>query len=117
MQITLGECPQSTNSLYRTTCNGGHPNTYMTRKGKRIKSDYVLEAQSQWSNNVTDEDIEIYIDFYFPTAHRRDIDNYFKIVLDSLEGVVYEDDSQIQKMTVTKDIDRDNPRVEITVDN
>ena len=37
---------------------------------------------------------------YHGTKHKKDIDNYSKIVFDSLNGIVWEDDVQIQKMLV-----------------
>jgi len=52
---------------------------------------------------------------YFPDARRRDCDNVLKAVLDAGNGVVYLDDSQVVKATVTKAIDRDRPRTEVTV--
>lgn len=45
----------------------------------------------------------------------RDLDNHLKIVFDALTGVVWEDDKQIQEMTIRKDYDKENPRVELDV--
>ena len=36
-------------------------------------------------------------------THRPDVDNISKIILDSLNGLAYKDDSQISKLIVTKE--------------
>lgn len=45
---------------------------------------------------------------------KPDLDNVAKIVLDSLNGIAYSDDSQIVKLTVEKHYSA-NPRVEVTL--
>ena len=35
--------------------------------------------------------------------------------MDGLNGVAYDDDSRVVSATVTKDIDRERPRTEVTV--
>lgn len=53
---------------------------------------------------------------YMPDARRRDATNYAKLTQDSLQGVVYADDTQITRATwINAGIDRDNPRCDITV--
>jgi crossover junction endodeoxyribonuclease RusA len=47
--------------------------------------------------------------------NRGDIDNYLKALLDSLTGHVYVDDKQVIELHIYKDLDRKNPRVELTV--
>jgi len=39
---------------------------------------------------------------YPKTALRGDIDNYLKLVMDGLNGVAYDDDSQVRHIEVTK---------------
>lgn len=47
----------------------------------------------------------------------RDIDNYGKILLDSLTWIVYEDDKQIKLMTIQiMNPDKNNPRIELIID-
>jgi Holliday junction resolvase RusA-like endonuclease len=53
---------------------------------------------------------------WMPDKRRRDATNYAKICQDSLEHIVYEDDTQIKRATwINAGIDRDAPRCEITV--
>ena len=43
-----------------------------------------------------------------------DLDNYLKIMLDALQGYLYENDSQIVEIHAYRQDDKDNPRVELT---
>lgn len=44
-----------------------------------------------------------------------DLDNRIKVLLDSLRGVVYEDDSQVVEIHAYRHEDKHDPRVEIEV--
>ena len=48
-------------------------------------------------------------------AKRMDLDNAVKILLDSLIGVAYIDDSQIVRIVAERYDDKRNPRVEVEV--
>lgn len=107
--ITLSGNPISTNVVWR---RHGHI-IYMSKEAKQLKKDYQWEAKSQWHKPIILTDLEIYIKLYFKDNRRRDIDNYHKLSLDALSGIVYTDDKQIKKMTVEKFIDKENPRIEL----
>ena len=115
MKIIFKGSPLSTQHIYRSTCRGFFPTTHMTKEGKDLKEYYQLEAQIQYKGKaiLTDCDMEILL--YFKDKRRRDVDNYNKLVLDSLEGIIYEDDKQIQKLIVEKKISAEDPRVEIKI--
>lgn len=49
----------------------------------------------------------------FRPAKRGDLDNYQKVLLDSLEGYLYSNDRQIVELHAYRYDDKDNPRVEI----
>ena len=104
--------PLSTQHIYRSVCRGSFPNRYMIKEGKELKEQYQLEAQNQYKGKVILTNCNMEIILFFKDKRRRDVDNYNKLVLDSLEGIVYEDDKQIQKLTVEKRISV-NPRIEI----
>lgn len=54
---------------------------------------------------------------WWPDARRRDADNVLKATQDALNHVVWTDDSQItETRTVVEGIDRENPRILITVE-
>ena len=61
------------------------------------------------------EDLEVDLRFLLPDKRKRDCSNLLKALFDSLEGVCYQDDKQIAKMCWEKDLDRELPRVELTI--
>ena len=113
MKIILTGNPLSTQSIYKYTCAGKFPRLYMTRQGKALKEQYQLEARNQYKKRPTSLNVEMIIVLFFKDKRKRDVDNYNKLVLDSLEGIVYQDDSQIQTLGIKKDYSKDNPRIEI----
>jgi Holliday junction resolvase RusA-like endonuclease len=52
---------------------------------------------------------------YFGDNRKRDIDSYLKILLDSMEGIIYENDNQVVEMHCFKEIDVKNPRTVIQI--
>jgi crossover junction endodeoxyribonuclease RusA len=87
----------------------------MSKEGKLKKEEYQWEAKSQWKKKITNKDLEVIITLYFKDKKVRDIDNYSKILLDSMTGIVWEDDKQIQRMTIEKYIDKEDPRIEVEI--
>lgn len=89
---------------------------YMTHEGKALKQEFKEAAEKQWKGDaLAADDIQIEVNFYFKDKRRRDWDNYHKILMDALTGIVWLDDSQIFRATVTKYVDKDDPRTEIYV--
>ena len=60
-------------------------------------------------------ELETNIRLYFGDMRRRDWDNYHKLSMDALSGIVYEDDHQIRRSIVELNYDKENPRIEINV--
>lgn len=87
----------------------------MTQKGKTLKESYQWQAKSQWRQKPIEMDVEIDIKIYFGTKRRSDWDNFHKLSMDALSGIVYADDSQIIKATVEKKYDKQNPRITIEI--
>lgn len=115
MQIILNGEPRSNNHIYKYHCKFGFPSGYLSKEGKSLKLDYGRQAKSQWKDEPIEGEILVEIKLYFKRGGKHDIDNYGKILLDSLTGIVWVDDSQIGQMIVTKLIDKDNPRIEIEI--
>ena len=87
----------------------------MTKQGKEMKEYYRSEAKKQYKGKVISEGCHMEITLFFKDRRARDVDNYNKLVLDALEGIVYEDDKQIQRLTVEKKLSLTDPRVEIII--
>ena len=115
MKLVLTGNPLSTQSIYRSACRGKFPTVYMTKAGKKLKEHYQSEVREQYKDKVTSKDCLLDIILYFGDKRRRDVDNFNKLVLDSLQGIVYEDDKQIHSLSITKDYSKENPRVEIFI--
>ncbi len=115
MKITLLGNPKSTQHIYGITCAGKFPRNYMTHEGKGLKEQYQWEAKSQWREPVSKEKMAMEITLYFGDRRKRDIDNFNKLILDALAGIVYEDDVQIHKLVIIKEYDKENPRIEINI--
>ncbi len=112
--ILRGE-PKSTQHIYRATCRGRFPTTYMTREGKAIKEAYQWEAKSQWKGKPLTGSVKLSLTFFFKTKRCRDLDNQNKLVLDALSGIAYEDDSQIDVLCLFREYDASNPRIEVSI--
>lgn len=110
--IILQWSPLSTQHIYWFFRNS----FYMKKEWKETKKRYIQELSEQYKNWVIEGDLELYIWLYFWDKRRRDLDNYNKIILDSMNWIVYEDDCQIKKLTLEKFYDKENPRVEIIID-
>ena len=70
---------------------------------------------TQWKGEPLDSNLAMNIIFYYGDKRRRDIDAYLKILLDSMEGIVYTDDVLINELHVFKEYDKENPRTELQV--
>lgn len=88
---------------------------YMKARARDLKEDYQWQAKQQWKGKPLTGDLAVDIKLFFDTNHRRDWDNWHKISMDSLEGIVFEDDSQIQKAIVEKC--KGEPRIEIIINH
>jgi len=109
--ITLPGNPKSTQNIYRFAGRI----MYMNKVGKELKESYQWEAKSQWKKEPTKGDIGVRIHLFFGDKRKRDIDNFNKLILDSLSGIVWEDDVQIQSLFISKHYDKENPRAEVVI--
>jgi Holliday junction resolvase RusA-like endonuclease len=110
----LGEV-RSTNHIYKYHCKFGFPSGYMSAEGKSLKEDYQWQAKSQWKGGVNEQPLSVVVKIFFKSKIKHDIDNYSKILFDSLTGIVWKDDSQIEKLTISKHMDKSSPRIELEI--
>lgn len=89
---------------------------YMTPEGKGFKEAVQLTALSKRPNpwSISGEHYGVDIRLFFD-SRRPDINNPTKLILDALEGVAYNNDRAVHTLIQRKALDRDNPRVEISV--
>lgn len=115
MELILKGNPKSTQHVYKITSRGKFATMYMSAEGKALKEDYQWQAKSQWKGKLITGDIDLRVELFFGDKRVRDIDNYNKLILDALTGIVWEDDSQIQSLLIVKNYDKKNPRIVLQV--
>lgn len=115
IELTLKGNPQSTNHIYKSTCRGKFASVYMSKAGKDLKESYQWQLKSQYKGKPKKDDLDLRVELFFGDKRKRDIDNYSKILLDSMSKIIFEDDSQIQSILIIKNIDIKNPRIEISL--
>lgn len=92
-----------------------HGRLILTQKYRETKEAMQWEVRSVWKGEPLQDDVTLNVMFYYGDSRKRDIDAYLKILLDSMSGIVYEDDAQITELHVFKDIDKSEPRTVIQV--
>lgn len=88
---------------------------FMKKEAKERKEQYQWEARSQWKGFPLKTELGIRIRLYFGDKRRRDWDNFHKLSMDALTGIVWEDDSQIREAHITLHYDKQKPRIEIEI--
>lgn len=106
--LTLG-LPPLGNRYWRMARN----RIYMTREARDYKRAVAGIGMAKRIQPLTGE-VAVLIRVY-RARKAGDADGFGKVLLDSLEGVCYENDRQIVDYHVKRFDDRDNPRVEIEV--
>ena len=99
MQVTLVlPWPPSVNHYYRHV----GPRVLISKDGRRYR-EAVAAVARRAGTPMFEVPVEVALDLHPPDNRRRDADNSLKSCLDALTcAKVYEDDSLIQKLTVTK---------------
>lgn len=111
--IWLDNVPASINHYYGHRAINKRVMKYVKKEGKDFK--FHLSEKAAGVTEILQGPLRMHINMQFPTKRKHDIDNYCKPVLDSLNGIVYEDDSQIVDLRVTKSYKKDEPRTHISI--
>jgi crossover junction endodeoxyribonuclease RusA len=100
--------PPSLNHLYATF----RGRRILSREGRQYKE--VVAALVGPVNCATGS-LSVSVDAYRPRKS-GDLDNTLKALLDSLTGIIWQDDSQIVELHARRFDDKKDPRVEITIE-
>lgn len=103
-KIIIPGKPVSVNDLYTGK-------RFLTKDGKTMKTAMSWEVRNQWKRAMISRDVIVHIDLYYSDKRKRDIDNPAKALLDSLTGVVFDDDSQVVDLHITKNIGPDRAEI------
>ena len=74
----------------------------MNSKAKNFKSTLSMEARKQWGKEVLKGPLTMYVGMEYKGNYGVDVDNSQKLILDSLIGIVYDDDVQVTELHVKK---------------
>ncbi len=94
---------------------GGHSSLALTTEGKQYKANVAriaaLARPAGW-----DMSAEVIVELVYCFDSRRpDHDGPTKITIDALQGVLFDNDRAIWRSSQQRELDRLNPRAEITV--
>jgi crossover junction endodeoxyribonuclease RusA len=101
MRFIITGNPPSNNIYYRHA----RGRNFISKKGKVYKESARWQLQNQMmirKYNITDKPLTVQIIAFLNSCKRRDIDNITKAVFDSMQGVVFENDNQIQRLYIAK---------------
>lgn len=73
---------------------------------------HARKAKVRW----TDQPVALRLAFFRKDATPCDLDNLVKLAQDALNSIAWKDDRQIVSLAATKDIDRENYRTEIEIE-
>jgi len=105
--------PPSENHCFFTA---GH-RRILTKEAKEFMTEAALKAKvasrkANWKI-VNGRKVVLLLYFFFPNRRKKDTHNTLKVLMDSLEGILYEDDYWALPRIMDFDIDKNNPRLEI----
>ena len=90
--------PPSVNTYYRNV-NG---RMLISKRGREYRAEVAAELAVSGATQALGR-LEVEIQLSMPDKRRRDLDNTLKALLDALQhGGAYEDDSQIDRLTVQR---------------
>lgn len=110
MKITL-PFPPSANRYWRVYKN----RILVSEEARHYKANVKFRAMQDRDIQPLDGPLVVHVVMYRP-QRRGDTDNFLKVMLDSLRGVAFNDDSQVVEIHARREDDAENPRVEVRVE-
>ena len=112
-RITVLGGPVSANQLYRVSRGG---RVYKTAAARAWEATVGWEAKAAGVRLVESGPVSVTIRYFHQHESHVDADNVCKPLLDGLKGVAYSDDRQVSGVVVVTERDRENPRIEIEIE-
>ena len=113
-KITVLDNPLSDNHLYGNYSMGKRVIRFMTKEGKAYKR--LCEVSAGHFVQCTDKPVIMSIAIYFGDKRKRDVHGHLKALIDGFNGILYNDDSQIQAVFAAKYYDKKMPRSEVSIE-
>lgn len=92
----------------------GRGRTYTPARTVKAESDFGWVAKTVFPRPLVGP-LELRIVFYTATLRHSDTDNLVKLASDAMNKIAYLDDSQIVAIKASRELDRANPRTEVTL--
>ena len=89
--------------------------TYTPKKTEDFERRVAWAARVALRSRQVSGPFAVSMVYYLPTQRRVDVDNLVKSVLDGLNGILWDDDSDVVELHATKALDRGNPRTEVKI--
>ena len=118
VQLTIyGHPPaKSSGRMIITNKRTGRPMVLSSNKTRQYEKDFAAQIMEK-HREIKDYDgpLSVVLKVY-ANSRRQDIDSFPKVVFDCLQknGVI-KNDNRIEHMVVTREVDKENPRVEIAI--
>lgn len=118
MKLTLPwDCCTHDNHKHIPVIQKGRARLILSSEYREKKQMAEARFMAQWRGPKLSGELKLHARCFFPDLRKRDSGNYRKAICDSLSGIAYTDDSQLVSETWEKaEIDRINPRIEITLE-
>lgn len=101
--------PPPLNNLYATV----RGRRVLSEEGRSFKARAGLLALAE-GLRPTSAEVEVAVAIHRPRK-AGDLDNFLKVILDSMTGVAWHDDKQVRKITAERFEDKENPRAVISI--
>lgn len=101
--------PPSANRYWRYV--NGHPTVSAEARNYKLAAGWIAKEQGV---EMVATPVRLRIDV-FRSRKAGDLDNYLKVLLDAMSGILWEDDEQVVQIVATRYDDKDNPRAELTL--
>jgi len=93
----------------------GKVHGYTSQKIKTWNDIIAFYAKTNFDKEPFDTPLEVNLTFYLSNKRKVDCDNLSKLVLDAMQGIVYNNDNSIIDLYIHKIINKANPGVNIQV--
>lgn len=110
IKLTLPVCP-SANDWHRSVNNRWH----LTHKARDYTKNIANLAYAQGCKAIpAPKEIDVEIVWY-RARKSGDVDKRGAVLLDALQGIAYDNDSQIRSYLIVREEDKGNPRMEVCI--
>lgn len=108
--VVYGEPASKANSRQLVHLNG-RPAFIKSAKARGYERDFQLQCKRL--DELLEGDLVVHIKIYY-ASRRPDLDE--SVILDCMQGFIYENDRQVKEKHIYHALDKENPRAEIRVE-